>query len=404
MEAWPARCRTPAAGPAIMAPGWPDPFASSRCSPSSPPRSPAATSPSSRSARRGSSRSAGSACRSPPATRARSTSTSRSWTGARASSRSASPPACASTCAPSTAARCERVAQGAPLDVGDVRVEARDAIAGFLRALIAVVCLAGLALGVLTAFAVRHQHSAATALDDRGVGGDHGRDRRRARRPAPAARRDRQAAVLRLRRRHPARAGRRGHRAALRPRAGPGARRAARRPRPPGHRARGPRRDRGPAADHDRLRPAQQRARAADPRARGGRRAGASSPATSPTAARRWRTSCSSRITRIGKPFVFVTGQPRLRPLRAASSPRRRGGADRARAAQARRRLRPGDQRGRRACAWPATATRSSGRRRRLRGPLHSTSRRPRRCRRSRDWFEHDRRTTSTSCSSTSRR
>ena len=53
----------------------------------------------------------------------------------------------------------ETVAQGAPLDVGAVRAEARDAIAGFLRALIAVVCLAGLALGVLTAFAVRHHHS-----------------------------------------------------------------------------------------------------------------------------------------------------------------------------------------------------------------------------------------------------
>ena len=53
----------------------------------------------------------------------------------------------------------EKVAQGAPLDVGAVRVEARDAIAGFLRALIAVVCLAGFALGVLTAFAVRHHHS-----------------------------------------------------------------------------------------------------------------------------------------------------------------------------------------------------------------------------------------------------
>src|SRR5215211_425127 len=53
----------------------------------------------------------------------------------------------------------QKVAQGAPLDVGTVRGEARDAIAGFLRALIAVVCLAGLALGVLTAFAVRHHHS-----------------------------------------------------------------------------------------------------------------------------------------------------------------------------------------------------------------------------------------------------
>ena len=51
------------------------------------------------------------------------------------------------------------VAQGAPLDVGAVRGEARDAIAGYLRTLIAIVCLAGFALGVLAAFAVRHHHS-----------------------------------------------------------------------------------------------------------------------------------------------------------------------------------------------------------------------------------------------------
>ena len=186
----------------------------------------------------------------------------------------------------------EKVAQGAPLDVGAVRAEARDAIAGFLRALIAVVCLAGLALGVLTAFAVRHHHSPRLRWTIAASAATDGRDRRRARRPAPAARRDRQAAVLRLRRRHPARARRRGHRPALRARAGAGARRAARRPRPAGHPAREPAADRGPAADHDRLRPAQQRARAA--RSSSARRPAArsSSPATSPTAARRWRTSC----------------------------------------------------------------------------------------------------------------
>ena len=53
----------------------------------------------------------------------------------------------------------QKVAQGAPLDVGEVRTEARDAIAAYLKALIAVVVLAGLALGLLTAFAVRHHHS-----------------------------------------------------------------------------------------------------------------------------------------------------------------------------------------------------------------------------------------------------
>jgi predicted phosphodiesterase len=48
-----------------------------------------------------------------------------------------------------------RVANGGTLDVHDVRVEARDAIASYLRALIGVVLLAGLALGLLVALAVR---------------------------------------------------------------------------------------------------------------------------------------------------------------------------------------------------------------------------------------------------------
>jgi predicted phosphodiesterase len=51
----------------------------------------------------------------------------------------------------------QRVAGGDTLDVADVRVEARDAIATYLRELIAVVLLCGLSLGVLTAFAVRHR-------------------------------------------------------------------------------------------------------------------------------------------------------------------------------------------------------------------------------------------------------
>jgi predicted phosphodiesterase len=48
-----------------------------------------------------------------------------------------------------------RVANGGSLDVHDVRVEARNAIAAYLRTLIAVVFLAGLALGMLVALAVR---------------------------------------------------------------------------------------------------------------------------------------------------------------------------------------------------------------------------------------------------------
>jgi predicted phosphodiesterase len=49
----------------------------------------------------------------------------------------------------------QRVASGGQLDVRAVRGEARDAIAGYLQALIAVVVLCGGSLGVLTAFAVR---------------------------------------------------------------------------------------------------------------------------------------------------------------------------------------------------------------------------------------------------------
>jgi predicted phosphodiesterase len=51
----------------------------------------------------------------------------------------------------------QRLADGAELDVDAVRDEARDAIAAFLRALIAVVTVCALALGLLTAFAVRHR-------------------------------------------------------------------------------------------------------------------------------------------------------------------------------------------------------------------------------------------------------
>ena len=51
----------------------------------------------------------------------------------------------------------QRLADGAQLDVGDVRGEARDAIASYLRMLVLVVSLCALALGLLAAFAVRHR-------------------------------------------------------------------------------------------------------------------------------------------------------------------------------------------------------------------------------------------------------
>ena len=49
----------------------------------------------------------------------------------------------------------QRLAGGAPLEVDDVRAEARDVLAGYLRGLIGVVTLCALGLGLLTAFAVR---------------------------------------------------------------------------------------------------------------------------------------------------------------------------------------------------------------------------------------------------------
>src|SRR5215207_11614476 len=50
----------------------------------------------------------------------------------------------------------QRVADGESVDLSVVRAEARDSIASYLRTLIAVVAACGLALGLLTAFAVRH--------------------------------------------------------------------------------------------------------------------------------------------------------------------------------------------------------------------------------------------------------
>lgn len=51
----------------------------------------------------------------------------------------------------------ERVARGASFDIRDVREEARDNIAAYLRALIAVAVLVAAGLGLLVAFAVRHR-------------------------------------------------------------------------------------------------------------------------------------------------------------------------------------------------------------------------------------------------------
>lgn len=51
----------------------------------------------------------------------------------------------------------ERVADGGSVDIADVRADARDAIAAYLRTLIAVVGFCAAALGLLTAFAVRHR-------------------------------------------------------------------------------------------------------------------------------------------------------------------------------------------------------------------------------------------------------
>jgi predicted phosphodiesterase len=51
----------------------------------------------------------------------------------------------------------QRVADGGSVDISIVRTEARDAIAGYLRTLIGVVAFCGLSLGLLTAFAVRHR-------------------------------------------------------------------------------------------------------------------------------------------------------------------------------------------------------------------------------------------------------
>ena len=158
-----------------------------------------------------------------------------------------------------------RVADGGTLSLQTIRSEARDAIAGYLKKLIGLALLGSLAIGLLVAFAVRHRAGprlrytvAACLITTVGIGIG-------ARGPLPPARQHRRAQVLRLRPRHPARAGCRRGRAEQHTSARPGARRAARRPRPPGHRPGRPDAAHEPSEHHDRLRPPQQLPRGAGP-------------------------------------------------------------------------------------------------------------------------------------------
>ena len=188
---------------------------------------------------------------------------------------------------------------------------------------------------------LRHQtpRRAAAPLHRRGLPDHDRRHRRRARGPLPPARQHRRAEVLRVRRRHPARAGRGRGRAELHPRARPGARRAARRPRPPGP---GPGRAdaaHGSSEHHDRVRPAQQLPRGADPRA-GDRRVAAvlrrrpDRPRLADRVAGREPGQQHRRSVRLRLRQPRL-GQPSARPR----SPRR-SRAHRARTAQAGRQLR----------------------------------------------------------------
>ena len=163
-------------------------------SPSSPPRSPAATSRSSPTARSARSRSARSGCRSTPATAARSTSTCRSSTGARASRRSGCPSACAPTSAPSTASSCSgsRTAPSSTSTPCATRRATRSPPT--CAALIALMTVCALALGLLTAFAVRHRVGPKLRYTVAAAAHHRARRRDRVRRADPAARGDGHAA------------------------------------------------------------------------------------------------------------------------------------------------------------------------------------------------------------------
>ena len=113
----------------------------------------------------------------------------------------------------------KKVAQGDALDVHDVRSEARDAIAGYLRSLIFVAMLAAAALGLLVAFAIRSRTGPRLLVTSAIAVGHGARLRARAVRVPPAEREHRPPAVLRPWRGHPACAGGRRRRPAILPRA-----------------------------------------------------------------------------------------------------------------------------------------------------------------------------------------
>ena len=89
--------------------------------------------------------------------------------------------------------RPQRGVAGSPtagaLSLQHVRSEARDAIAGYLRKLIGLALLGSLTIGLLVAFAVRHRAGPRLRYTVAAVPDHDRRHRRRARRPLPPARR-----------------------------------------------------------------------------------------------------------------------------------------------------------------------------------------------------------------------
>ena len=239
-----------------------------------------------------------------------------------------------------------KVANGGSLDLQDVRDEARDALTSYLINLVLITIACAAAMGLLVAFAVRHRHSPRLRYTVGAVVAHDSGARRRADLPAAAKRPDRRAAVLRLRPRHPARAGGGRTGAAVHPPARPGARRAARRPGTAGDQTDRENPAHRPPDDHDRLRPAQQLLRA--PRARPGRQ-------RRPAVLRRRpdRSRLAAGVTpgqprrRARAPVRVRVRQPRQRQPRARPRQPGRDRPDRAGQAQPRRHARrrdPGHQ------------------------------------------------------------
>ena len=252
---------------------------------------------------------------------------------------------------------------GGQLDVQSVRKDARDAIATYLRNLVLLVFLCGGSLGVLVAFAVR---GGATPKLRYTTG--RGRSPPRCSPPSPSSSSSRRAARSTRRSTTPSAPTSRARSRRSRPRSArtraprPGARRAARRPRPPRHRARptGPRsrtargctlasdlhnnvaRAPDPRA-HRRRRPGLLRRRPDRPRQpdRGRARHGASSAPAS--------RSCSSRATTTPTTLARQLARDGAIVLTRTGRLSANGRDDRS----------PDRQR-RRACASPATTTRSS--------------------------------------------